>query len=803
VGSESPGKRRIDPSATAALALVAGLVGGEAGLRGAGSILPGAAACLLAGAWLAAGALRRVRSRPAGAGKVDGRLAQAAGPAMLLLIAGVGLSLGSERGCAWEKSQQRLLAVAGEAWVEVRFRGLAQRLAPLDLRAARPARARGRPVRFDPPLRLALPGSLSAADSIAVLRSPGLVWEGFARLDPGRPPRGPGGWDERRFLRSRGVVGFLRSAELRPVGLPSGPGRGARPAVWLAAGLGRVRDRLARTIRERLGGDPGRLATSFLLGARSVDPEGRSRLGAFARAGVAHLLAVSGLHVALIGAAAAMLLGVLPIGWRARSLALGLAIAAYASLVGWSESVTRAAASGLLWALLRAAGRRPDARSLLLLVLAVVLTLRPAAWRDPGLRLSYVVTLALLGAARARAPRRTRWALACLAAQSAAWPLVLGHQGSGSPLFLASNALLVPVSGLVPACVIIGLAGAALPGFPAEVTLAPARLFLRLFLALVRATAALCDGVPLGSELPPEAALGASVAIALAWNLPRLRTRLRVAAMVALCVGTTAIGLPPGRTPAILMLDVGQGESWLIVWKRETWLIDAGPTPGNGDRPPTAIAPALRSYGRRDVTRLFLTHDDEDHTGGLAELRAQDVPVRTLHPPAGWRPGAATLDFMARAGVGGARIAPLQRGDTLRTAEAMVVVENPDPAIAGGGDNERSLVLRIETAGLTLLVAGDAPSSVLTRCARPSAGAVMLSAGHHGSAGSTPEELLRRMRPSTVLVSVGRGNRFGHPSPVVLDRVERAGAAVARTDRDGTIVLERRGGRWRALAGAP
>jgi competence protein ComEC len=803
MGTESPGRRRIDPSAPAALALVAGLVCGEAWLRGAGRVLPGVAACLLAGAWLVAGSLRHTSHRPTGSGQVAGRLARAAGPALLLLIAGAGLSLGSGRACAWETGRERLLAVAGEAWVEVRFRGLAQRLAPVDLRAARPVRAGARPVRFDPPLRLALPGSISAADSIAVLRSPGRVWEGFARLDPGRPPRGPGGWDERRFLRSRGVVGFLRSAALRPTPLRSGPGGGPRLTLRMAAGLGRVRDRLALTIRERLGGDPGRLATSFLLGARSVDPEGRSRLGAFARAGVAHLLAVSGLHVALIGAGAAMLLGALPIGWRARSLALGLSIAGYATLVGWSESVTRAAASGLLWALLRAAGRRPDPRSLLLVILGVVLTLRPAAWRDPGLRLSYVVTLALLGAARARAPRRTRWGLACLAAQGAAWPIVLGHQGSGSPLFLASNALLVPVSGLVPLCVCMGLAGAALPGFPAEVTLAPARMFLRLFLALVHATAALCDRLPLGSELSPEAALVASVAIAVAWNLPRLRTRVRVAAMLALCIGATVIGQPPGRTPAILMLDVGQGESWLILWKRETWLIDAGPTPGHGDRPPAAIGPALRSFGRRDVTRLFLTHDDEDHTGGLTELVAQNVPVRTLHPPASWEPGAATRAFLAHASAAGGRTVPLRRGDTLRTVEALVVVENPDPALPGGGDNERSLVLRIETAGLTLLVAGDAPASVLTRCARPAAAAVVLSAGHHGSAGSTPETLLRRMRPGAVLMSVGRGNRFGHPSPAVLERVARAGACVWRTDRDGTIVLEQRGGRWRARIGAP
>jgi len=794
----SSGGRRAGAAAPAALALIAGLVGGEAWLRGTGSALPGVAAGALAAAWLVAGALRRV-----GPLRIGWAGARATGAAVLAMLVGAGLTIGSDCARAWEKDRERLAAVAGHAWVEVRFRGPPQRSARVELRAARPAQVGGRLARFDPPLPLVLANSLSAADSLAMLRSPGRLWEGFARLDPGRPARVPGGWDEERFLRSRGAVGALRLAELRAVEGTREGGRGASLALSVTAGLGRLRDRLARTIRASLGGDPGSLATSFLLGARSVDPEGRRRLGAFARAGVAHLLAVSGLHVALIGAGVALLLGAIPIGWRARSLALGLAIVAYASLVGWGESVTRAAASGLLWAWLRAAGRRPDARALLLVVLAAVLCLRPAAWRDPGLRLSYVVSLALLGAARAGAPRHTRWGLACLAAQSAAWPLVLGHQGSGSPLFLVTNALLVPIAGLVPPCVGMGLLGVALPGFPAEVTLVPARLFLRLFLALVGEIAALCDRLPLGSELSPEAALAASIGVALAWNLKRLRTRVRLAATLALCAGVTAIGAPPGRTPAILMLDVGQGESWLVLWARETWVIDTGPAPGHGDRPPAAIAPALRSYGRRAVTRLFLTHDDEDHTGGLAELLAEHVPVMTLHPPAGWQPCAATREFLARAAGAGAMVQPLQRGDTLASAEAILVVENPDPSQAGGEDNERSLVLRLETRGLTLLIAGDAPSSVLARCARPAAATVMLSAGHHGSAGSTPAELLQCLRPRTVLVSAGRENRFGHPSPAVLDRIARAGAAARRTDLEGTILIERRGDGWLARGRAP
>jgi competence protein ComEC len=570
-----------------------------------------------------------------------------------------------------------------------------------------------------------------------------------------------------------------------------------------AAGLDRLRDSIARSIERRLGGDEGLLATSFLLGARNGGPEARGRLDAFARAGVAHLLSVSGLHVALIGGGAALFLGLLPIGWRARALALGAAIAGYATFVGWSGSVTRAAATGVLWAVLRASGRRPEPRAVLLVVLAATLLRQPAAWRDPGLRLSYLVTLALLGAARARTARRVRWGLACVAAQGAAWPLVLGHQGSGSPVYLGANAILVPISGLIPPVVLMGLAGSALPGFPAEVALGPARGFLHVLLVLVRAAASLCDAWPVGSSLGPDLALAASVAVAVGWNLPCLRPPARLAASAVLCAGVTLIGQPPGRTPALLMLDTGQGESWLMVWKKETWLIDAGPTPGHGDRPGAMIVPALRSYGRRRVSRLFLTHDDEDHSGGVAELIAQQVRIETIHPPAGWQPGAPTSAFLAWAQAGGTQIEPLQCGDTLRGGDAMVIVENPDAASKALGDNQGCLVLRIETAHLTLLVTGDAPARVLERCARPARETVVLSAAHHGSATSTPERLLSVMRPGAVLVSVGRENRFGHPSAEVIERIRRCGALLRRTDRDGTLTLERCRGVWRVRAGVP
>jgi competence protein ComEC len=779
VSAESSPKRRVEPAAAAALALVVGLVAGEAWVRGPGSWAPGALAGLAAVAIL----VFNSRRLPAGL--------------LLVLLFAAGLSRGADRGAAWDSMDRRVGVFAGEAWVRARFRAPPGRGAPLEIVALRPLREGGL-TRCDPPLRLVLQGGMSPADSAALTRVGEAEWRGFARLEPGRPPRGPGGWDERAYLRARGAAGFARVLGVEPEERSR-----AAPRLDPAGSLARARDAIAATLKARFPGDGGLLAASFLLGARGAGPEARGRLAVFGRAGVAHILAVSGVHVGLIAGILALLLGMLPIGWRARLLILAGGIVLYASLVGWGAAVTRAAAGGAIWAVLGAAGRRPDGRTLLLFVLAASLLHQPAAWRDPGLRLSYLVTAALLGAGRGRAPRWARGARVCVAAQSAAWPLVLAHQGSGSPLFLLSNAILVPLAGLLPPFVGIALGMSALPGFPDAVAFAPARAYLGGYLAAVRAAAGLCDRWPIGSELPTGLGLVAGVSVAALWNLSRLRLRLRFAAAIMLVVGVTLIGHPPGRTPAVLMLDVGQGESWLLLWRDETWLIDAGPSPGRGDRPALAIASALHAYGRRGITRLFLTHDDEDHSGGLAELMEQNVPARVIHPPAGWSPSEATRAFLDWARARGAMVEPLQRGDSVGGAGLSVAVANPDPTAGEREVNERCLVLRITGAELTLIVSGDAAAARLEACLRGQEPVAVLSAAHHGSGASTPAGLLAALRPQAVLISVGRGNRFGHPSPLVLERVARAGATLFRTDRDGTIRIDRRGGAWRVCGGVP
>lgn len=755
------------------------------------------------------------------------------------LVAG-GYARSSLARVEWTSAVAQAKQLEGEAWIQARWSHLGGRDL-LRIAMVRPlGKARAMRLRHPLPLLLcsvAPPGMPSpAADGFE-----GWV-EGFVRIEAPRGPRGPGAWNDSPYLRARAAGGWARPILLvRVRSMASSPG-GARDSgvrIWsvgrrwvlgLGQDLARLRGELAEWIALAVGGRGGVFAASFLLGRRALPRSGDVPADALYRAGAGHLLAVSGLHVGLVSTALAIILWLLPLGRRVRWLLLGLALPAYGSLVGWSTSVARAAAVGSLWCLLRAAQRRAGTLGLLLAVLACSLWSRPGCWREAGFQLSYLVSLALIGVAGGRwgedrpgskaslrdraawprgrsgavqAPRWMRPAMrggaALLAAQATAWPLVLAHFGWASPLFLLSNAILVPLAGILMPVLLTCLLLACLPAFARDVALAPAQLAAEGFLALAGRLGDWCDGAFVGLEVAPGLGLGAAAVIAGICVLRRVRLSVRLAIAVCISVLLTIAGSTRERSPVFLMLDVGQGESWVLLWKEETWVIDLGPEPGVAGRPWRCVSRALRRFGRRRIDRLFLTHDDCDHVGGGEEILKAGLCTSVIHHPHGWRPCARTRAWLGAMRARGARLRGLARGDTLRSADGLVIILHPGrTAAAYADDNAGSLAMRVEAHGLGLVIAGDVPGWVENQWLEEHlpVRAQLVSAAHHGSGGSTPERFLRGSRAQAVLISAGRANRFGHPAARVLEDLARCGCRCLRTDRDGTIIVARDSRGW-------
>lgn len=808
--------------------MLVGLLSGN--LAGSGPAPPwvlGAGACLAA-AGIAAVSLARA---PRGCRRRHG----SRGCADLLLIVAF-LALGAARGAAerdgWCASQKRLLPLVGLCWVAgiiERPGGLSGTAAILTVMQARSARC-SRVRALSPPVRLVishgrLEGHAAISETLPV------TVEGFVDIGSPQGRRLPGGWDDRAWLRLQDGAGWAQPLLLRPIA-------GERPGQvreW-----DRLRTRLeaagvagAAWVAERIGGEEGRLAATFLFGKSAVRAGGRRPAaadGGLQRAGVGHLLAVSGLHVGLIAASLAMLFGWVPLPRALRWILLAAALGCYAALVGSGTSVQRAAGAGAFWCLLRAAGRAGQPLSILILVATAALWAQPALWRGAGFQLSYLVTAALLvgvarrgsaaapartaarGAARERRQRTQRWISALGAAQLCAWPLTLTHFGLASPFFLLANALLVPLCGVLMPSLLLGL-GIELVGVcPAGVGIALPRLLCRLLLSGGGLLAALCDSWIIAIRPPVAWALGSSLVVIVVLGWPAVRRGLRFALALTVVVALTQLSLARRPDVRLYMLDVGQGEAWILVWPDETWAVDLGPPPGQAGRRARCVVPSLRLCGRVGIDRLFLTHGDADHVGGWRELAAAGWRPKSIYHPVGWQPGCDVQCWIDSLRAAGTTIRALRAGETVGAQARVRVLHPPGPAApqapspgrAAADENANSLALLVEFAGLRLLISGDVPAAGAQRWVRSGtcSSLDLLSAAHHGSADGTPRALLLASTPQALVVSAGRGNRYGHPSRELLAELARLGIPLLRTDRDGTILIahDRRGWWLRGIA---
>jgi len=261
----------------------------------------------------------------------------------------------------------------------------------------------------------------------------------------------------------------------------------------------------------------------------------------------------------------------------------------------------------------------------------------------------------------------------------------------------------------------------------------------------------------------------------------------------------------------VVVLDVGQGDATAVVLPGgRALLIDAGGVaplttgPDAFDAPPgfdvgdRVVARALRALGVRRLDGLVLTHGDPDHILGARGV-LRHAPARTIWEgvPVPPHPGLRALAAWARAG--GISWRTVQAGDAERFGAVDVRVLHP-PVPDWERQrvrNEDSVVLEIRIGEVSIVLPGDIGSEGERAIApRLEPGRlVVLKAPHHGSATSSTQQLLDRLRPAAVIFSCGRNNRFGHPHPAVVERYRLIGAAVFSTAEDGAVFVESDGER--------
>ena len=566
------------------------------------------------------------------------------------------------------------------------------------------------------------------------------------------------------------------------------------------------------------------LAQALVLGQReTMDPKVTERI---ARAGLAHLLAISGLHVGMLAAAFFGLARALRLPVRRAHVVTVVLTFGYVLLIGAPASAVRAALMVFLWMLSRVAGRASSAFDVLGLSAVLLLLARPWSVVEPGFQLSFAGAAAV-GYAYSEA-RRLAWlnvlpkplraaavaALASAAVVALTAPITVTYFGRVAPAAVAGNLVAIPLLALaMPALFLSALLvpWPALAAWPAGAAVVVLRAIDGLAQVLGNAPGASFEMTRPG----PLPALAYVVLLVLgvhalhgAWQRRRFVLALGFVWAVAIVWPAVRSQFPAGRL-VVYVLDVGQGDAIAVRTPGRHWLlVDAGPRIRGFDAGKQRVVPFLREQGASHIEAWIASHPDLDHVGGFPSIaRAIDVRrVIGVGHVTGQIGQIAVLRSLARDTSTWFRA---DAGDRLSIDGVTLTFLHPPGDLGAGGPpepNELSLVFRLDYGEFRMLFAGDVPGAVEDRLSFEDSMAIrvqVLKVSHHGSATSTSRRFLSVVRPELAIISVGRGNTYGHPSPHTLGRLAVAGIPTRRTDRDGTVVIEAEfDGNWQVRSAA-
>lgn len=609
-------------------------------------------------------------------------------------------------------------------------------------------------------------------------------WQLRLRLKRPRGLVNPGGFDAERQALERGIVatGYVRD-DARNVRV----GTAARC-------IDGVRERVARGIDARIG-DTRMAALLRALAIGDTRGLGDAEWEVARATGVSHLLSISGFHVGVAAAFAALLVrlawrGVPRLGLRlalpvAQAPAAFATAAAYGLLAGASLPTQRTVLMIAVVALARCSRRASGGVQALGLALLAVLLADPLATLSPGFWLSFGGVAFLMLCMRP-SPRRSprdflrELGVAQLVMSLSLLPLTIGFFGQTSLAGVLANLVAVPLVSfiIVPLCLLAVLALLGLPPL-AYPLLEAASACLRVLWWLLEWMAS-WPGAQQQFAEPSWWAIALALAGATWVLLPRaVPARMPALLLMLPLLCADRASFAPGAFEA-RVIDVGQGLSILVRTRTHAMLYDAGARyPSGFDLGRAAVLPALHALGVRALDLIVVSHGDNDHAGGAAAVALAFPAARRL---AG-EPARGAWDA-----------AQCEEGQRWRWDGVDFTVLSPrevQPAQVIAG-NDRSCVLLVSGAAGRLLLTGDIGRRIEPAIAArvPAGPPLVLVVPHHGSRSSSSAAFVHALAPVAALVSAGWRSRFGHPHAEVVARFEEAGIPLWNTADVGSLWLE-------------
>ena len=638
--------------------------------------------------------------------------------------------------------------------------------------------------------------------------------------------RNPGTYDGYHFNKMKGIYGNITvsSAQLQEMGEPL-------PLRFRFTAL-------AQKVREnalaQLHTGTGAILPGMVLGGyQGVAPE---EADVFRDNGIAHLLAVSGTHVAVL---ALILQALLRPAGKKGTVFVQLFLVLYALLCGLQPAVLRSVAMAcvLLWG--RSRKLKADSARLLLLTAWALLLANPFWLFDISFQLSFVTTAGLLSFVTTAGlllagpkvtayipqnlPDWLRTVLGVtLTAQIFSFPFSVYYFHRVSLIGLASNLLLLPALELAVLLFLTGLCflflasvGGMLCGllFPfaddvqqgngifAVIVSVPFAAAERLLQGAVAAGKLLAD-LPFATmdiagwhKVQYFCYTGFIASLFDLGPLSRLSSRQRkfcLGTMVCifLLINLVRYLLPQDLT--VHFIDVGQGDAALIRTPAgKNILIDTGGLQGEADISRMVLLPYLRYLGVKQIDVLCLSHGDHDHAGGAAGVAAR-LPVKNVFLGAGAET-SADVQKLLRVVEHKANVYRLQKGEQWNVGDCKIIVASASAKTSSASKvsdtNASSLVLQLFCQGHSLVFTGDADMETEENAMPLLRPADVLKVSHHGSETSSSPHFLAHIQPHFGVISCGKHNRYGHPAQDTLERLAARHIIPLRTDQLGAVKI--------------
>ena len=641
------------------------------------------------------------------------------------------------------------------------------------------------------------------------------------KLEEIEGPRNPGEFDSKQYYACQHIYYVMKKGKIK---------KQSQNHSAYGQFLINMRQRFAEILEKTCGAEAGAFEAIVLGDKSNLDPELKMR---YQMAGIIHILAISGLHISLLGMGLYNMLKKAGFGiWPAGLLAL-IIMLQYGMMTGGGVSTMRAVCMFLLSVGAKIAGRIYDMPTGMAVAAILILVENPAYLLDGGFWLSFgsvigigcvwpVIQEALGNLEKEdNAGKKILWSfLASGVVQFTTLPIVLWFYGEVSVMGIFLNLLVLPTVGVVlgsgTADALLGLIS--IKG--AFVVAIPGRTILKIYEVLVIIIGKLPFCTWVGGKPETWQIVDYYLILAGAVWMYRISEKKYKENKTAVmkkrkgiwkfrclcagmgCLGILLIGYKPKEDFRIACLDVGQGDG-IVIEMENRWniLIDGGST-NKSSLGQYQLIPYLKSRGISRLDGIYISHTDEDHISGVREILdyiskgLTIIRVENLILP-DWDEVQDNKNFQELtelAKAAGTRVIYVNAGDRVRYGETTLKVLWPEAGATGKEVNEDAMVIEMTNGAFKGVFTGDIGKDTEDKLLQKGVleDVDFLKVAHHGSKYSTGEEFLSVVKPELSVISCSATNTYGHPSPDTLKRLENSGSKVLITKDVGAVTIYRK-----------